>query len=87
MANNDIFGIREKKDKTSVLSHPAPQLAESHEESVGPRLRATRELKRKVIRTPFGQLERAVRKDAEEVEPPTDMPNNRVEEPKKKEEE
>ncbi len=87
MANKDIFGIREKKDKTAVSSHPVPQLAEAHEESVGQRLRPTRELKKRVISTPFGQLQRTIRKDAEAVEPPTDMPNNRVEEPKKKKEE
>lgn len=94
--NHDIFGIREKRDKTAVANGVAERAAkdaakemetESPGEPVGPRLRATKTLSKMVKKVPMFALEKAMRKDAEAVEPPKEMPNNQVEPPKKKEEE
>ena len=90
MANRDIFGIerrRERRDATSVASRPMESLPDAHEgESAVPRM--TRTLEKRVVDTPFGKferrLERVARKDAEAVEPPSEMPNNAVDEPRKK---
>lgn len=89
MKNKDIFGVAEKKDKTAVAPKPVESLPDAHEgEAVGNRpLLMKKELKRRVIHTPFGRLQSETRKDVEAVEPPKEMPNNAVEPPKKKKEE
>ena len=72
MANNDIFGIEKKKKKDEV-----PPI---------------KPIKYRVdpFRIMDGDIERVKRQtnvERNSVTPPSDMPNNRVEEPKRKEEE